>query len=144
MATERIAELIKTKYNTGRLKLHTTAMILNKAILGTIAMKAVTTRGAPSYKSGAHMWNGDAAILISKATTIKIHRLLAKPVANGSCHSSHKDRLVVPVSPKRRDVPNRWNNGILGCFTCPIRDEATASNLVPSTHGILVTNVQPR
>jgi hypothetical protein len=106
VATERIAELINTKYSTGRLKLHTTAMILNKAILGTIAMKAVTIRGAPSYKSGAHMWNGEAAILINKATTMKIHRLFAKIGVPGSCHSSHKEKLVVPVSPYRRDVPN--------------------------------------
>ena len=106
VATDKMDELRKTTYSTGRWKLQITPRIWNRAILGTMAMKAVTTKGAPSYKSGAHMWKGEAAILMRSATTIRIQRLLAKIGVPGACNSSHNDKLVVPVSPYRSDVPN--------------------------------------
>ena len=39
------------------------------ADLTAAAMNAVTGVGAPSYASGAHMWNGTAATLKPNATT---------------------------------------------------------------------------
>ena len=39
------------------------------AALDTTAKKAVTGVGAPWYTSGAHMWNGAAAILKATPTT---------------------------------------------------------------------------
>jgi hypothetical protein len=44
----------------------------NKPIFGTIAKKAVTVVGDPSYISGDHKWKGAAEILKRKDISIKI------------------------------------------------------------------------
>ena len=44
------------------------------AVLTPAAMNAVTGVGAPSYASGAHMWNGTAAILKPSAMMMKYRR----------------------------------------------------------------------
>ena len=51
------------------------------AALTVVAMKAVTGVGAPSYASGAHMWNGTAEILKPSAMITS-----KKPMMNsGAC-----------------------------------------------------------
>jgi len=44
--------------------------IENMATFGTIANKAVVVVGAPSYTSGAHIWNGAADSLNNSAIVI--------------------------------------------------------------------------
>ena len=52
--------------------LPSTRMMAAKAAAFTpAAMKPVTGVGAPSYASGAHMWNGTAATLNASATRMK-------------------------------------------------------------------------
>ena len=43
----------------------------NAAAFTPAAMKPVTGVGAPSYASGAHMWNGTAATLKASAIRMK-------------------------------------------------------------------------
>ena len=63
---------------------------------------AVIGVGAPSYTSGAHMWNGTAAILKPMPATHEDHRR-ARAAGPRSCPASDGGdaprRLVVPDSP---------------------------------------------
>ena len=80
------------------------------AILGTIAKKAVTGVGAPSYTSGVHIWKGTKEILKAKPESMK-----TKPINN---------KLVMPwelikeieekvTNPKYlvEDADNEWIRG---------------------------------
>src|ERR1700690_1623691 len=49
------------------------------ADLTAAAMNAVTGVGAPSYASGAHMWNGTAATLKPNATTSRNDPAISRP-----------------------------------------------------------------
>src|SRR6185503_4097259 len=70
------------------------------AALTAAAMNAVTGVGAPSYASGAHMWNGTAATLKPNATTIRNTPATISAgfavVSSGPCIAY---RLVVPAAP---------------------------------------------
>ncbi len=75
-------------------------MAANAAALEPVAMKAVTEVGAPSYTSGAHMWNGTEEILKPKPTSI-----MPRPTSTiGSAFrvaaaAAMRSRLVEPVAP---------------------------------------------
>src|SRR6266487_591190 len=67
---------------------------------------AVIGVGAPSYTSGAHMWNGTAAILNPTPATTRItastrRRSLSCPANSGAIAR----RLVVPDRPYMIDMP---------------------------------------
>src|SRR3954468_13063618 len=70
------------------------------AALTAAAMNAVTGVGAPSYASGAHMWNGTAATLKPNATTSRNAPAITRPgfvvLSSASFISS---RLEVPAAP---------------------------------------------
>src|SRR5262245_25983338 len=61
----------------GTIALKTGIRALKAAALPAVLMNAVTTVGAPSYTSGAHWWNGNAAILKERPTVTS-----AAPMAN--------------------------------------------------------------
>ena len=69
-------------------------------------MKAVTGVGAPSYASGAHMWNGTAATLKPNATTSMKPPAITRP---GFCVCASAVciliRLDVPAAPYRSAMP---------------------------------------
>ncbi len=76
--------------------------------LGTIEKNAVTEVGAPSYTSGAHIWNGTAVSLNKKPTKIKIipssqPRKDDVPATNSSAPQvkifANSEKLVTPVKP---------------------------------------------
>ena len=74
--------------------------IANDAALDPTDRNAVTGVGAPSYTSGAHMWNGTAAILNPMPAPMRITaststRLVSCP-RNAAAMPA---RLVVPVTP---------------------------------------------
>ena len=70
------------------------------AALTAAAMNAVTGVGAPSYASGAHMWNGTAAILKPNATTSRNPPAITRP-GLWVCDSAAcmRIRLDVPAAP---------------------------------------------
>ena len=74
--------------------------IANDAAFDPTERNAVTGVGAPSYTSGAHMWNGTAAILkpmpAPTRTTASTSRGLDPWSASAAAVPS---RLVVPVTP---------------------------------------------
>jgi hypothetical protein len=49
-------------------------------ILGIIVSQVVTIVGVPSYTSGAQLWNGAAAILNRKPTTVIVRPIVTGPV----------------------------------------------------------------
>ena len=75
-------------------------------------MNAVTGVGAPSYTSGAHMWNGTADTLNPKPTSSRampipsMGRVATVPSASWNAMVW---RLVVPVAPYTRAMPYSRN-----------------------------------
>src|SRR5207253_5862576 len=68
--------------------------------------KAVTGVGAPSYTSGAHMWNGTAAILKPTPATTRMTASTSR--GSRSCPTkivAIVRRLVVPDKPYISDMP---------------------------------------
>ena len=78
----------------------------NAAALPPVAMKPLTVVGAPSYTSGAHMWNGNAATLNKSPTSTR-----ARPTTKtGECARAREcDGIalmaVLPVAPYTRAMP---------------------------------------
>src|SRR6184192_2370118 len=69
---------------------------------------AVIGVGAPSYTSGAHMWNGTAAILKPTPATISTTESRSSGRVDASADASAVAiawRLVEPVSPYTSDMP---------------------------------------
>ena len=80
--------------------------IANEAAFEPTDRNAVTGVGAPSYTSGAHMWNGTAAILkpmpaASRISAAASSRLRSCPASASAMPSSR----VVPVAPYSSDMP---------------------------------------
>ena len=89
---------------------------IKKTNFCTIAKKAVTEVGAPSYTSGHHIWKGAAANLNNKPIPKKI-----KPINKAKLKSSSKklvncnkliiclmsSKLVLPVKPYNNEEPNK-------------------------------------
>src|SRR5205823_5417478 len=64
------------------------------------AMNPVTGVGAPSYASGAHMWNGTAATLKPNATTSRNAPAITRPgFAVCAIAAGILSRLSVPAAP---------------------------------------------
>src|ERR1700749_4134683 len=86
----------------GNASSHTRMNAANAAAFTVAAMYAVIADGAPSYTSGAHMWNGTVATLNPKPTSIS-----PMPVtSNGLPPRLYSDvrpaitvRFVDPVAP---------------------------------------------
>ena len=65
-------------------------------------MKAVIGVGAPSYTSGAHMWNGAAATLKPKPTTssaMPMRKIEPCSTAGNAACAAMPAKIVVPVAP---------------------------------------------
>src|SRR5260370_31354200 len=82
--------------------------IAKDAALEPTDRKAVIGVGAPSYTSGAHMWNGTAALLKPTPATTR----MTASTSHGSCSwpTNETDivrRFVVPDSPYITDMPYR-------------------------------------
>src|SRR6476620_9388023 len=80
--------------------------IANDAAFEPTDRNAVTGVGAPSYTSGAHMWNGTAAILNPTPATTRI----TASTSRGSCSCPVNtvfivSRFVAPESPYINDIP---------------------------------------
>lgn len=86
--------LFQTPKKVPAIKLERVNSIL---IFGTIAKKAVTIVGLPSYTSGSHIWNGAAANLNNKA--IDINRLAIITSLSFAYHirKFKASKLVSPV-----------------------------------------------
>ena len=72
----------------------------NAAAFEPVAMSAVTDVGAPSYTSGAHMWNGTDEILNPKPTSSR-PRPIVISVSRGrvAAAAAIRSKLVEPVAP---------------------------------------------
>src|SRR6202049_1028312 len=82
--------------------------IANDAAVDPTDRNAVIGVGAPSYTSGAHMWNGTAAILNPTPATTKITAKTS--LGSRSCPANVTAivrRFVVPESPYINDIPYR-------------------------------------
>src|SRR5207237_5270439 len=82
--------------------------IANEAAFEPTDRNAVTGVGAPSYTSGAHMWNGTAAILNPTPATTRITASTSR--GSRSCPTNAvaiTRRLVVPDNPYISDIPYR-------------------------------------
>src|SRR5256885_8864108 len=80
--------------------------IANDAAFEPTERNAVTGVGAPSYTSGAHMWNGTAAILKPTPATTRITasaRRESPAIAPNDVAITR--RFVVPESPYISDMP---------------------------------------
>src|SRR5947199_512407 len=93
----------------GRLSTKIRSSIANDAALDPTERNAVMGVGAPSYTSGAHMWNGTAAILNPTPATM---RMTARTSRGSVAACAAKvvaitRRLVVPDRPYKSDIPYR-------------------------------------
>src|SRR5262245_52232230 len=80
--------------------------IANDADFDPTDRNAVTGVGAPSYTSGAHMWNGTAAILKPTPATTRITaRITLGSVCSDVRSGAIFRKLVVPDSPYISDMP---------------------------------------
>src|SRR6266704_5174107 len=80
------------------------------AALTPVAMNAVTGVGAPSYTSGAHMWNGTAATLNANPTSSSARPAGSMtPVPPSPTWTPMSVRFVVPVAPYTNAMPYRRN-----------------------------------
>ena len=72
----------------------------NAAAFEPVAMRAVTEVGAPSYTSGAHMWNGTDEILKPKPTRSRPTPIVTS-VSRGraAAAAAMRSKLVEPVAP---------------------------------------------
>src|SRR4029453_19163711 len=80
--------------------------IANDAAFDPTDRNAVTGVGAPSYTSGAHMWNGTAAILNPTQATPRVTATTRR--GSRSCPTNAAAigrRFVVPDSPYISDMP---------------------------------------
>ena len=80
--------------------------IANEAAFEPTDRNAVTGVGAPSYTSGAHMWNGTAAILNPTPATTRITASTSR--GSRSCPVNTvaiARRFVVPERPYINDMP---------------------------------------
>ena len=80
--------------------------IANEAAFDPTDRNAVTGVGAPSYTSGAHMWNGTAAILKPTPATTRMTASTSR--GSFSCPASAvaiARRFVVPDRPYISDIP---------------------------------------
>src|SRR5947207_616715 len=82
--------------------------IANDAAFDPTDRNAVMGVGAPSYTSGAHMWNGTAAILkpmpaTTSTTASRSMGRLAEPAEASAVAIAW--RLVEPVRPYSNDIP---------------------------------------
>ena len=80
----------------------TRSMAANAPALATAAMKPVTGEGAPWYTSGVHMWNGTAATLNAKPTSISDSPASSRPLDSTTFldrKSAIWVRFVEPVAP---------------------------------------------
>ena len=77
------------------------------AALEPVAMNAVIEVGAPSYASGAHMWNGTEEILKPKPTSRRPKPMtsIGSRPAPAATAFAMRSRLVVPVAPKMSAMP---------------------------------------
>ena len=80
--------------------------IANEAAFEPTDRNAVIGVGAPSYTSGAHMWNGTAAILKpTPAPTRMTASGSSRPCGAAARRVAMPCSCVVPVSPYSRDIP---------------------------------------
>ena len=80
--------------------------IANDAAFEPTDRKPVIGVGAPSYTSGAHMWNGTAAILKPMPATTRMTASISR--GSDSCPASAvaiARRFVVPDRPYMSDMP---------------------------------------
>src|SRR5262249_12479842 len=72
---------------------------------------AVTVVGAPSYASGAHMWNGAAEILNSRPTAVVVSARKTTGSHAGRCaiSAAMSDRLVERAIPYITEKPYTRN-----------------------------------
>ena len=74
--------------------------IANEAAFEPTDRNAVTGVGAPSYTSGAHMWNGTAAILNPMPAARRIMpRLSTRPPSCAASATAISSSRVEPVAP---------------------------------------------
>src|SRR5579862_2803346 len=80
--------------------------IANDAAFDPTDRNAVTGVGAPSYTSGAHMWNGTAAILNPTPATTRITARTSRGSRSWPTKTvAIARRLVVPDKPYINDIP---------------------------------------
>src|SRR5690242_12681518 len=80
--------------------------IANDAAFDPTERNAVTGVGAPSYTSGAHIWNGTAAILNPIPATIRITASTRRGSWPADVNAAAiARRLVVPDRPYISDIP---------------------------------------
>ena len=80
--------------------------IANAAALDPTDKNAVTGVGAPSYTSGAHIWNGTAAILNPMPATTRMTARTSRGSRGWPANTvAMTRRFVVPDSPYRSDMP---------------------------------------
>ena len=80
----------------------TRSMAANAPAFATAAMKPVTGDGAPWYTSGVHMWNGTAATLKAKPTSISERPARRRPLLSTTFFDRKSEiwvRFVEPVAP---------------------------------------------
>src|SRR5580698_10080444 len=76
----------------------------NTAAFVATLMNAVTGKGAPSYTSGAHVWNGTKLILNAKPTKNRPapSQKIGLDTSAGFTKSAN---CTLPVAPKSRPIP---------------------------------------
>src|SRR5262245_2258754 len=80
--------------------------IANDADFDPTDRNAVTGVGAPSYTSGAHIWNGTAAILNPTPATTRMTARTSRGSRSWLANTpAIARRLVVPDSPYMSDIP---------------------------------------
>src|SRR5512136_1930307 len=80
--------------------------IANEAAFDPTEMKAATGVGEPSYTSGAHMWNGTAAILkLTPATTMMTARTSRGSFSYPASAIAIDRSAVDPDRPYISDIP---------------------------------------
>ncbi len=77
---------------------------MKPAAFGATASHATNGVLAASYVSGAHMWNGNAAILNPRPASSSVMPSIIRgsPAASAA---GMADSSVVPVTPKTNDIP---------------------------------------
>ncbi len=80
----------------------TRSSIAKPPLFTAIAMYAVAGVGAPSYASGVHMWNGTAATLKAKPTSMSDSPARSRPLLSTTFFERKSPiwvRFVEPVAP---------------------------------------------
>src|SRR6516164_3005781 len=72
----------------------------NAAAFTPVDMNAVTIVGAPSYASGAHMWNGTAEILKQRPTA-------SRPTAMIATTGGAEPAMALPITSRRVEPAKR-------------------------------------